>query len=966
MEYIEILKNSLNTGFIDINYISKKEFQPELLTNEPEIGKKILTTLKKEMNSCEEFILSAAFLTSGGVASLINLFEELEKKDIKGKILVSQYQNFTQPEALKKLLLFKNIELKIAIKNNFHAKGYLFKKSNGHVLIIGSSNLTQDALCLNKEWNLKVFALFQSKIIADFLNEFNEQFKQAIIVDMNFIEKYQILYQNQIKSKKYLNEEKILSSFILPNDMQKDALKNLEEIRKKNLKKALLISATGTGKTYLSAFDVKNFNPKKFLFIVHRRNIAISAKKSFENIFGNQKSMGLYSGNEKDKDSDFIFSTIQTISRDEELNKFSPEHFDYIVIDETHRAGASSYQKILNYFKPKFLLGMSATPERTDGFDIFKQFNHTIAYEIRLERALKENMLSPFHYYGITDISINNTIIEENASFSLLTSDERVKHIINKSKFYGCDNGILRGLVFCSSKSECLELSKKFNKLGYKTISLLGNNTEEERLAAIELLEKEENDEKKLDYIFTVDIFNEGIDIPKINQIIMLRPTQSAIVFVQQLGRGLRKIENKDYLTVIDFIGNYSNNYLIPIALFGDKTYEKDILRKILFSEDVFIPGASTINFDQISKKKIFESISKANMNLKKDLINDYKNLKFKLGKIPMMLDFFEHGDRNPESYISYSKSYFNFVNHIEENFRNNLNSTQIKLLELFSNEIANSKRIEEVLLLKELINKKNVSISNFIELIFKKYNYKIDIKTIISVINNLNFAYITEKSNGNLIPVKEKYNFNFFIKEKNQIILTEEFDNLLKNEIFSIFLKDNLDYSEIKFNQILKKSKLINGFILYNKYSRKDVFRILNLDKKPLEQNVGGYLICEEQKSCPIFITYHKSNNISDTIKYEDGFINKNEIIYMSKSKRKLSSKDVISIGSNNYRLPLFIKKDDDEGVDFYYLGDIIPQKEFFEETNMSDEKKTSIVKMRFKLKEEIDDSIYNYIIGN
>ncbi|NCC71180.1 DUF3427 domain-containing protein, partial [bacterium] len=463
-----------------------------------------------------------------------------------------------------------------------------------------------------------------------------------------------------------------------------------------------------------------------------------------------------------------------------------------------------------------------------------------------------------------------------------------------------------------------------------------------------------------------VDIFNDGIDIPKINQIIMLRPTQSAIVFVQQLGRGLRKIENKDYLTVIDFIGNYSNNYLIPIALFGDKTYEKDILRKILFSEDVFIPGASTINFDQISKKKIFESISKANMNLKKDLINDYKNLKFKLGKIPMILDFFQHGDRNPESYISYSKSYFNFINSIEENFRDKLNSIQIKLLELFSNEIANSKRIEEVLLLKELINKKYILISDFIEIIFKKYNYNIDMKTISSLVNNLNFAYVTEKSNGNLIPVKEKYNFNFFIIEKNQIILTEEFDNLLQNETFYIFLKDNLDYSEIKFNQILKKSKIINGFILYNKYSRKDVFRILNLDKKPLEQNVGGYLICEEQKSCPIFITYHKSNNISDTIKYEDGFINKNEIIYMSKSKRKLSSKDVISIASNNYRLPLFIKKDDDEGMDFYYLGDIIPQKEFFEETNMSDEKKTSIVKMRFKLKEEIDDSIYNYIIEN
>lgn len=967
MDLKNIYINSLKTGFVDKNITSKKEFHPEVITNNIEKGIKFLTSIKNEMNTCEEFILSAAFLTTGGVASLHNLFEELERKKVTGKILVSQYQNFTQPEALRKILKFKNIQLKIAINNNFHAKGYFFKKKEGYTIIVGSSNLTQNALSLNKEWNLKVFALNESKIVNDSLNEFYIEFDKALKVDNNFIDDYELLFNRELEKRKESNSiRNIQDLYITPNSMQTEALRNLEDIRKKNLDKALLISATGTGKTYLSAFDVKNFNPKKFLFIVHRRNIAIKAKDSFERILGKNKSMGLYSGSEKSINSDYIFSTIQTISKDEDLQNFSKDHFDYIVIDETHRAGAPSYQKVLNYFKPKFLLGMSATPERSDGFDIFKQFNHTIAYEIRLDKALKEKMLSPFHYYGVADISVDGNILDENSNFSLLTSEERVNQIIEKANFYGTDSGITRGLIFCSSKKECIELSNKFNQKGYNTIYLLGDSSEEERNSAISLLEKDDSDKEKLDYIFSVDIFNEGIDIPKVNQIIMLRPTQSAIVFVQQLGRGLRKEPNKDYLTVIDFIGNYSNNYLIPIALFGDKTYEKDHIRKLLFSKECSIPGASTIDFDEISKEKIFESINKANLQLKKDLVNDYNNLKFKLGKLPLMIDFLEYGDRNPESIINYSKSYFNFINDIEDSFKDKLNEIEIKLLELFANEIANSKRIGEIILLKYLIKNKKVNFFDFINLVYQKYNYEPSKEEIESLINNLNFGYITEKFEGKLVSVQEKYSFSFIKKEKENIILTEEFKLLLENTVFKTFLEDNLNYSEIRYNLSFKDSKYIGGFMLYNKYSRKDVFRIINFDKKPLEQNVGGYLVCEKQKVCPIFVTYHKSDEISDSIKYDDGFINRNEIIYMSKSKRKLTSKDVIAIGSNNYRLPLFIKKDDDEGMGFYYMGDIVPVREEFEETTMDSEKNISIVKMKFKLKEEVEESIYNYITEN
>ena len=385
--------------------------------------------------------------------------------------------------------------------------------------------------------------------------------------------------------------------------MQKEALINLENLRRANVKKALLISATATGKTYLSAFDAKNFNAKRVLFIVHRWNIAKKAMESFEKIFGDERTYGLYKGSINDINFDFIFSTNLTISNSQNLNKFSPDFFDYIIIDETHRAGASTYQKIINYFSPKFLLGMTASPERTDGFDIFKLFDHNIAYEIRLQKAMEEELVVPFHYFGITDLNINGEIIDEKSDFNKLICDERVERILDISDKYGCDDNIIRGIVFCSRKDEAYELANKFNLKGRKSITLTGSQSEDERENAIQQLESD-NLEEKLEFIFAVDIFNEGIDIPRINQIIMLRPTQSNIIFIQQLGRGLRRFEKKEYLTVIDFIGNYQNNFLIPVALFGDTSYNKDNLRKLLSAGSAHIPGASTENFDEISKKK--------------------------------------------------------------------------------------------------------------------------------------------------------------------------------------------------------------------------------------------------------------------------------------------------------------------------------------------------------------------------
>lgn len=457
-----------------------------------------------------------------------------------------------------------------------------------------------------------------------------------------------------------------------------------------------------------------------------------------------------------------------------------------------------------------------------------------------------------------------------------------------------------------------------------------------------------------------MDIFNEGIDIPKVNQIIMLRPTQSAIIFVQQLGRGLRKATNKDYLTVIDFIGNYHNDFLIPIALYGDSSYSKDNLRKFIAGGSVGIPGSSTVNFDKVAKERIYKSIDSAKMSLKKDLDQDYKLLKYKLGRIPMMIDFIEHGQRDPSLYVKYSKSYFNYLVKSENEFESQLNDKQIKILEYFNLHIADGKRPEELIILKKLLNEEEVSVASF--------DMKKDL--IYSAINNLNFRFVNEKDNKKLVPIGKKYNISTVddsMIEAGTIQLTRAFKTFTQCKQFRAFIDDAIDYGLHQYYKDLHMEDIIDGFVLYRKYSRKDVFRILCWDNNPVPQNVGGYIISPDQSNCPAFVNYHKEDDISETTKYEDKFISQYQFQWISKSNRKLSSKDVqrIQNGKESMRIPLFIKKHNDEGDEFYYMGDLSPIVDSFEEIMMSagENKTASVVQMQMEMKKPVASSLYDYI---
>lgn len=660
MEHICELRNGLESAFINQNVNSNLAFRPEFVSNDYKQGKRVLSTIEQELMNCEEFFISVAFITLGGIAPLLQTLKELEQNGIKGKILTTDYQVFNDPEALKKLHSLKNIELKMYCtnedKDGFHTKGYIFRKDEVYRMIVGSSNMTAKALKVNREWNAKLVGYESGEVVGDILEEFrslwNDPHSQ---IYEDFIEKYRVRYELVRKQRKTAKEASLVSLEqykLQPNKMQVAFVKNIQELLHKKEKKALLISATGTGKTYASAFALREMSPKKVLFVVHRERIAKQAMTSYQRVFGNKREDGadykyaLLSGNtskdmNKIKDADLLFATMQMMCKESILTEFSQDAFSGICLDEAHHSGADSYRKIMDYFKPDFWLGMTASPE-TSRFDVYEIFDHNIAYEIRLQQALEEDLLCPFHYFGITDLSIDGEIIGDGdcedglRSFNRLVSDERVDYVIEQAKYYGYSGERVKGLIFCSRKEEAKNLSQQFNARGFRTEALTGEDSEAKREAVIERLVRDIPKEKMkeedyLDYIFTVDIFSEGVDIPEINQVIMLRPTQSAIVFVQQLGRGLRKKANKEFVIVLDFIGNYKNNFLIPIALSGDRSYNKDNIRRYVMEGERIIPGVSTIHFDEISRKRIFAAIDAANFNDIKLIKENYTNLKRKL-----------------------------------------------------------------------------------------------------------------------------------------------------------------------------------------------------------------------------------------------------------------------------------------------------------------------------------------------
>lgn len=874
--------------------------------------------IKLLLNS-KSFIFNVAFINFSGVQLLLDIFSKLENKNIRGKILTSTYLNFTEIKALEKLKEFPNIELKIYDSNitniGFHPKSYIFEYESFYEIVIGSSNITASAFKSNIEWNVKTISKQNDLFLVDILNEFQSLWLNSYEVNNDFLESYSKFLENR---KKDFQVQFSYKQNIKTNFMQKKALEKLQILRQKNQTKALIIAATGSGKTYLSAFDVKNFKAKKMLFLVHRENILISAKQSFENIIEN-RTFGLFTGNKKEKSKDYIFSTIQTMSL--YFEEFKKDEFDYIVVDEAHHATSPTYKKVIDYFQSKFLLGLTATSNRMDGNSIYEIFDENIACDIRLNDALEHDLIVPFHYFGISDIK---SIDYQNADLTkidllakLLSVNKRVDYIINQMNFYSFDGVKRKAIGFCVSKEHAVYMSEEFNKRGINSSHL---SNDDSVLNRVKFIEKLEDDNDRLEVIFTVDIFNEGVDIPSINTVLFLRPTNSPIVFIQQLGRGLRKYKNKEFLTVLDFIGNHKKAYLIALALAGNKAIDKDSLKLFLSNNFANFKNAY-ISMDEISKQRILEQIEKENFNSLKYLKEQYFEFKALLNnKIPKLVDFLHFNDViNPIKFIDESYSYIEFLAKVE-------NKNQIKELVLneefikairFIENLLPIKRVYEFVILKYLLEN-DFCDENIAFKILDKYLDRVDKETIIHSFSFLNQDFLDSGQKSRYLKMVEF--------DGKKVIKTEKFSKLLGNENYKEIFEDSLNYGiylyEEEFGSVDFGKPLLK---LYGKYNMLNIAQLCNFPKIHSSFRGSGFLKYENDFF--LFINIEKEK-FSKSANYTNTFLSKEIFTFQSKPSHSQKQGDGERLCKNRefgVKLHVFVRKFaqvDKKTQDFIYLG--------------------------------------------
>ena len=941
----KVLKDAILNGFYDSDYPGHEVLGPKLLANNQD--DKIWTDLKRELLTCTSFTWAVAFITQDMLVPFKLVMADLNKKNVTGTIITGDYLGFNNPKVFVELKKIPNLKIRLASEAGFHAKGYLFKHADFETVIIGSANFTRSALIRNYEWSLKLSSTHNANFYQQISSQIKKLEENSVPLTDEWLKEYQDSWIEPVSKIK----EKQKPDKIQPNKMQQAALKNLKALVDDGQKKALIVSATGTGKTYLGAFAVKDYQPKKFLYIVHRRQIAEKSLESFYRVIGGKRSdYGILSANRHDFDKKFLFATVQTLSQDDVLAELNRREFDYILIDEAHRSAAPSYQKVLQYFEPNFLLGMTATPERMDEQNIYQIFDYNLAYEIRLRDALEEKMLTPFHYVGVQDYEENGEVVDDTTSLRYLTADKRVQYILEELDYYGYCGDKAKGLVFCSRQKEAKALADKFTEAGHKALALTNEDSESKRQEAVEALEV-----GKIEYIVTVDLFNEGVDIPSLNQIIMLRNTQSSIVFIQQLGRGLRKFPKKDFVTVIDFIGNYKNNYLIPIALNDDTSRDKDrIKREVQISDFI---GLSTINFSQIASERILQSLDKIKLDSLRELKKSYLELKEKIGRIPLLQDFYHYGSTSPLVFAKNNsvENYGIFLQKMGEEIK--LSKKQSQVLAYVTKELMNGKRIHELLLLKLLLEQGGEISSELYINKLKQTGAYVDQATLDSVDDILTLSFFDVKSGKT--TKKEQYGGESLIEHD---LLSYSFSKSLKE-----FLQET-DFAKL-FRDVIETGLLINQnyqkqeqFTLYQQYDRKDVCRLLNW---PVDVSAPMYGYRVGEKETPIFITYKKDSNEKRNAIYNNELSDGRSLRWYTRSPRHLDSDEVQRLLKPKMKLHLFVKRSDAVGKKFFYLGEGSIDYDSVREEELGPKKKAA-VGMDLILKAPLTAAMQEIIFGN
>ncbi|WP_307784111.1 DEAD/DEAH box helicase [Salinibacterium sp. NG22] len=960
---LEPFGRDVEFGYVDKTVHAPRRLHPHLVLNTE--NDSMLRALRTELQRATSFAFSVAFVSPRAIALLK---QELIDFEGVGRIITSDYLGFNTPHAFSELLNLKELGIDVRIHNEtaFHPKGYVFQQPSGVTAILGSSNLTETALAKNHEWNLRVSATRDSDLAEQFTNLLDDELFNSTPLTQDWIDDYAAHYRPPAlrprggrRSTPAPDEPETVGA-ITPNVMQVDALSAIATVRAAQKDRALVISATGTGKTILSALDVRAVNPQRLLFVAHREQILDRAITEFQKVLGAPRAdFGKITGNEREPDKRYVFATVQTLSRQDVLDSLDPAAFDYILIDEVHRAGATSFTNVLEHFDPKFLLGMTATPERTDGQNIFELFDYNVPYEIRLNTALELDMLAPFHYYGVADMTFDDGFTTTEATpLSRLVTSERIDHILKSIETYGQAGVQPRGLIFCSRKEEAHALSFELNGRSLRgerlrTVALTGQDSIEEREAVVERLEAGE-----LDYVLTVDIFNEGVDIPTVNQIIMLRHTQSSIVFVQQLGRGLRKVEGKDYLVVIDFIGNYKNNFLIPIALFGDDSLNKESIRKnlIVAEEAGVLAGLSSVRFDRISQTRVLESLAKVKLDSFQNLKGAIETVRRRVGRIPLLTDFLKFESVDPVVLATRLGNYPTLLEKLKV-AESPLSEQESRALTLISKELLTAKRPHELLLLRKLLTDGSLD-EESASATLAAAGIQSDRKLFKSVLRSLTLEFNTADEVKNFKCASPAIEDEFGVTA-----LSPEFaDAYQTSAAFRAALDDVIDAGLIL---TADRYSLASAFTPGSQYSRKDASRLLNW-RSNMYATIFGYRVDSDTKTCPVFVTLDKSDEVAESTAYEDELLDAHTMLWYTRSKTNLNTHEVRQIVDNAVDIHVFSKKSDADGPGHYYLGQATAQEA--EQTTMPSAagKELSVVRMHLRFEKPIPAGLFDYFHTN
>ena len=884
-------------------------------TNYSEV--KFIDKLKRNIDMCQGFFFSVSFIKKPGLRLLAPNIEAAIARGAHGQLITSTYQNFTDVDSLQ---FFYDLQTRYPdrfacrldkecfhdIHGNtvgFHSKGYLFEFVDRNELLVGSSNITVYALLKNIEWDVSVIEEDDGETYTSAKVEFDSLWEKTLPLSLDLIDEYRTRLYYSIE--RWDMDYDIANSEVKPNYMQRRALKELNRVRAMGASRALITASAGSGKTFLAAFDALNFAPKRLLYIVHEGSILMKSYETFQRVFGSDRSYGIFNGEDKEQEADFVFSTNVTMANSLEL--FEKHTWDYIIIDECHHATAETYRKIINYFEPQFLLGITATPERMDGEDVFSLFDQNVPYELRLRDAIINGLVVPFKYYGIRDELIEYGIKETKGhKFVEQFSDDKhcdfIYHMIESHRIPGQK---LKALAFCRDISHAIRMSQAMEDY-YHTQYLTGRNSVGERVRAYKDLQ---DDAADLEILFTVDILNEGVDIPGVNMVLFLRPTDSQTIFIQQLGRGLRNYEGKKYVTVLDFIGNdYKRSVQIAFAL--GSLSENFVVEKKLIAclvEDNFTSiGLADygveIHLDDLSKKEILSYIDEVNFNTKTFLQQDYLNFKkyISAARYPQHVDYLNN-DYAPDlikfmqSRIGGRKnsSYLGFLQAIGEDDLPSFDERQESFIKYVSDMLPIVRPYEYLMIQALIFHAGQCSIEEV------RHHVQTNAKSFQQAPFDHALHYMRETGYFELCDGALSL---------NGIRLGVEFDE---------YMRDLLEYGLGKYDVDFDDAKPDETFHLWAKYRKEQVQQLLLNNPKDIMVGTKIY-----DGVAYAYVTVIKATSTKDDLKYVDGYIDADT--FQWETVANVSERELNALKTSK-RMHIFVRKvDNEDGIQlpFTYIG--------------------------------------------